>query len=75
MPNKEQLSEEVNEVLGTDMEFDRMLEDDLKLFHELVVSGNLTEPLAKQYVKKHSKEKLDEEIDEWYPGKFAGRIL
>lgn len=75
MPNKEQLSEEVNEVLGTDMEFDRLLEEDLELFHELVLSGNLTEPLAKQYVKEHSKEKLDEEIDEWYPGKFAGKIL
>lgn len=75
MPTKEQLSEEVNEALGTDMEFDRMLEEDLKLLHELVMEGALVEPQAKQFAKKHSKEKLDEEIDEWYPGKIASKLL
>lgn len=75
MPTKEQLSEEVNEVLGTDMEFDRMLEDDLTLLHTLVMEGELAEPQAKQYAKRHGKEKLDDEIDSWYPGKFAGKIL
>lgn len=75
MATKEQLSEEVNEVLGTDMEFDRLLEDDLNLLHELVVDGSLAEPQVKQFIKQNSKEKLDDEIDEWYPGKFAGNLL
>ena len=75
MADKERLSQEVNEVLGTDLEFDRMLKDDLELLHELATDGQLAEPQLKQYAKKYGKEKLDEEIDEWYPGKFAMQIL
>ena len=75
MADKQQLSEEVNEALGTDMEFDRMLKDELKLLHELATNGELAEPQIKNYVKKYSKEKLDEEIDEWYPGKIAAQLL
>lgn len=75
MPTKEQMSQEVNEILGTDMEFERMLADDLELLHELVTNGMLAEPQVKQYVRKNSKKKLDEQIDDWYPGKYAGRLL
>lgn len=75
MATKEQLAEGVNEALDTDMEFEKMLKEDLELLHELAIEGDLAEPQMKQYAKKHSKEKLDEEIDEWYPGKFAARIL
>lgn len=69
------MSQEVNEILGTDMEFERMLADDLELLHELVTNGMLAEPQVKQYVRKNSKKKLDEQIDDWYPGKYAGRLL
>lgn len=75
MPNKEQLSQEVNEVLGTDYEFDRMKKDDLLELHQSVTDASLVHPLVKQYAKKHSKAKLEEEIDEWYPGKIATRLL
>lgn len=75
MPTKEKLAEEVNEILGTEMEWDRLLQDDLELFHSLVKDGALAEPQAKQYAKKHGKKKLDEEIDSWYPGKIAGKLL
>jgi len=75
MPDKAQLSEEINEVLETNMEFDRMLLDDLKLLHELVHDGTFAEPQVKQFTKKHSKEKLGDEIDSWYPGKIAGKLL
>lgn len=75
MADKDQLSEEVNEALGTDMEFDRMLKDDLELLHELATDGQLAEPQLKQYAKKHGKSKLEQEIDEWYPGKFAATLL
>lgn len=75
MPTKEELSQEINEVLGTNMEWDRMLEDDINLFHELVMDGALVEPQAKQFAKKHGKSKLEKEVDDWYPGKIAGRLL
>lgn len=75
MADKQQLSEEVNEALGTDMEFDRMLKDELELLHELATDGQLAEPQLKQYAKVYGKEKLDQEIDDWHPGKFAMQLL
>ena len=75
MATKEELSEEINEVLEMNVEWDRLLEDDLELFHELVVSGDLMEPMAKQMAKQKGKEKVEEEIDEWHLGKYAGKVL
>ena len=62
-------------MLETDMEFDRLLEDDLELLHELVEDGAFAEPQVKQFTKKYSKEKLDNEIDDWYPGKYTSKLL
>lgn len=75
MPTKEQLSEEVNEMLGTDLEWHRLLEDDLEHLHEMVESGAMMEPAMKQYIKKHGQEQLEKQIDDWYPGKFALRLI
>lgn len=75
MPTKEELSHEINEALGTEIEWDRLLEEDIRLLHELVEDGDLVEPLLKQYVKEHGKQALDNQIDSWYPGKFARALL
>jgi hypothetical protein len=75
VPTKKQLSEELNEMLDMNMEWDRLLQEDLEHLHQLVESGALAEPVAKQYAKKHSKQKLEEEIDSWYPGKIASKLL
>lgn len=57
------------------MEWDRMLEDDLQHLHSMIESGELSEPLMKQYVKEHGKDQLERQVDEWYPGKFAFKFL
>lgn len=75
MATKEELSEDINEVLGTNMEWERMLQDDLELLHSLTMEGELAEPQAKQMAKKHGKKKVEEEIDDWHLGKFATRLL
>ena len=75
MPTKDQLSEEVNNMLGTEMEWDRLLEEDLRQFHEMLESGSLADPVIKQFVKKHGKEQLEKQVDEWYPGKFALELI
>lgn len=75
MPTKAELSAEINESLGTDIQWDRLLEEDIQLLHELVMSGDLIEPMIKGFVKKNSKEALEKKIDDWYPGKYAMRVL
>lgn len=75
MPTKEAMSQEINEMLGTNIEWDRLLEDDLEHFYELVETGALIEPLGKQFAKEQGKEKLEEEIDDWRPGKILQRVL
>lgn len=69
------MSEEINEILGTQMEWDRMLQEDLELLHELVECGALAEPMAKQYVKKNGSEKFEESVDNWRPGDILTKVL
>lgn len=75
MVTKKDLEKELNEKLDTDLEWSRMKRDDLDLLVELVDGGHLIEPMVKLQAKKHGKEALDEQIDEWRPGKIVGRLL
>lgn len=75
MATKEELSSEVNEILGTELGFEEMKKDDLELFLELLDDGVLLEEQAKHIVKNHSKSKLEEEIDDWYAGKLISKLL
>lgn len=75
MPTKAQLSEEINEILGTDMAWSKMPKDDLELFRELLEEGALIEPMGKHVIAKRGKKKLEDEVDDWHPGKFAARLM
>lgn len=75
MPTKEQLEEELNETLGTDIEWSRLKKDDLQLLVDSAGTGRLMEPLAKEFVKDKGKDKLEEEVDGWHLGKYAMRLL
>lgn len=75
MPTKEDLSEEINDALGTDIEWQRLLEEDLEHLHGLVMNGDLMEPVTKQYIKEHGKARFEKEVDEWHPGKILGRMV
>lgn len=75
MVTKEQLSDQINEILDTDLDFEQMPKEDLELFHELLDEGALLQPQMKHLVKEHGKGKLEEQVDEWYPGKYARLVL
>lgn len=75
MATKSEYSEEVNEILGTELDFSKMPKDDLELFYELIDEGELLEPQAKHIAKKYGKDKLEQQVDEWHPGKYALRLL
>lgn len=75
MATKEELSDQINSILDADMAFEEMPKEDLELFHELLDEGALLEPQMKHLVKVHGKDKLEEQVDEWYPGKYARLVL
>lgn len=75
MPTKEQLSNEINEILGTQMGWSKMSKDDLEHLRELVEEGALIEPMGKHIIAEKGKDKLEQQVDDWYPGKYAGRLM
>lgn len=75
MATKEELSAEVNEMLGTEMEFHRMTAEELEHFRDLLDEGLLLEPQVKHVVSKHGRSKLDEVIKDWEPGQLLLKLL
>jgi len=75
MATKEEVQQELNDILGVDLEFSDMKSDDLEHLHSLVKNGALIEPLMKHIVKTQGKSALEERVDNWYPGKIASRLL
>lgn len=75
MATKAEVSDEINKTLGTNIDWSRLYEDDLKLLRNLVEDGSLIEPMMKQMVKKHGKTALESQIDNWRPGMFVGKLM
>jgi len=75
MATKAELQEEVNDMLGTNMEFSKMRSDDLELLRDLIDEGALLEPQLKHVAKEHGKSALEQQIDDWRPGQVIGRLL
>jgi len=70
MPTKAELEDEINSKLGTELEWSRMTKADLEVFIELLDTGMALEELASSLAKEKSKEKINETIDDWHPGKI-----
>lgn len=75
MATKGELSEELNQKLNTDVEWEKLTKDDLENFKGMVESGELAEALLKHYAKNEGKEKMESVIDDWEPGKIAMRLI
>lgn len=76
MPTKEQLSDDLNQILDLDLGWEKMNKDDLELLLELAEEGGLLEQLVKHQAQEYGKEKVEQMVDDWYPGKYAaGTIL
>lgn len=75
MVTKEERSQELNKKLNTSIDWSRLLEEDLKNLDDMIESGEFFEKLAKYLVTKKGKERIDEEIKNWAPGKYAAKLL
>jgi hypothetical protein len=75
MPTKQQLEDELNEMLDTSFEWSRMTKDELELLVELVDEGALMEPMAKHIASEKGKEKVEETVEDWTPGQFISKVM
>lgn len=75
MVTKDQLSEDLNEMLDTQMDWSKMKKDDLELLHELVDEGALIEPMAKHIASEKGQDVLDEKVKSWEPGTIITRLM
>lgn len=75
MPTKEQLEEEVNSKLGTDMEWSQMKKDELEHLNTLIDKGLLLEPMAKHVAADKASDFTESQIQNWEPGKLATKLL
>lgn len=71
MATKEELSAEINSMLDTELDWSRMTKDDLELLKHMIEEGHLLEPLAKKVATDKGKQKFEEIVDGWHPGKYA----
>lgn len=75
MPTKAQKEKELNEMLGTNIEWSRLLEDDIEELEGAIHSGSLVESILKYMAKEKGKDAVEEQVDEWYPGKLLGGLI
>lgn len=75
MVTKEEKSDRINEILKTDIEWDRLLGEDLDEFMELVETGELANREVKYIAKELGKEELDSVVDNWSPGQLLTKVL
>lgn len=75
MATKTELEEELNESLGTSLNWSDMKKSDLEHFKMLVDEGLLMEKMAKHLAKTKGSEKYEEAVEEWQPGKLLTQVL
>jgi len=75
MATKGELSDELNQMLDTSIDWSELKKDDLELLIELVDEGHLLEPMAKQLVSSKGQEYLDEKVEEWEAGDLLRRVI
>lgn len=75
MATKEEISSEVNQILGTEIDWSELRKEDLEEFRVMMDDPELLEVLFKHHAKDMSKRQLENLVDGWYPGKYAGRML
>ena len=75
MATKEEISDDINRRLDTDISWEELKKEDLEKLVEMLETTELMEKVVKLKGKDLSKEQLDRLVDSWFPGKYAKRML
>lgn len=72
MATKAEISEEINERLGTDIEWEEMKKDDLVKFREGLEDEQFIKRVLGQFMNDRTGDRVQEQIEGWQPGQFLG---
>lgn len=75
MPTKEEIEEELNERLDTEIEWSELKSKDLNKIEEMIDNGELIDKLLRHMVSKYGREEVDRRIKDWKPGDLIRRMM
>lgn len=75
MPTKQEMAQDLNSKLGTDLEWDKMLKEDLERFVELVDSEEFVYALVKEKASEKAMSEVEKAAGNWEPGKVLTEVL
>lgn len=75
MATKEEMAEDLNSKLDTDLKWDKMLKEDLEKMTELVNSDEFIYKLAKDKASEKATEEVEKAVDSWEPGKVVTELV
>lgn len=77
MPKKAELEEEMNERLGTDIEWSRLRKDDLEHLRDGLEDEAFVKKVVAQFMNDKAGDKVEGQIEDWEPGmmlKLLGQL-
>jgi len=74
MPNKDELEEQVNDRLDTDIEWSRLKKDDLVEFREGLQQDKFVKKVVAQYANDKTGDAVEGQIEDWEPGALLGLL-
>lgn len=75
MGQKEEKVKELNDALESNIDFGQLEKDDVEILYDMLESGVLADKATRHILKRKGTQKLEREVDEWYPGKYASTVL
>lgn len=75
MPTKEEMEEELNEKLDTDIEWSELRKGDIMELLQMIDNGELMNKLMKYMVSRYGRDELDRRIKGWQPGDLIKKVI
>lgn len=75
MPTKEEMEEELNEKLDTDIEWSELKKGDIMELLQMIDNGELMNKLMKYMVSRYGRDELDRRIKGWQPGDLIKKVI
>jgi len=74
MPTKSELEKQMNERLGTDIEWSKMKKDDLSSLREGLEDEDFVKKVVAQYANDKAGDTVEGQIDGWEPGQLLSLV-
>lgn len=75
MPTKSEISDELNDRLNTDIEWEQLKKDDLEQIQYMIESGKMVERILKTIASDKGKKAVEAGVENWKPGMLIKRLI